>query len=324
MTYKAKVWILDDEGLAHDKEIEIYERENIAYRITTKATFKKDLEEFGQYTDAIVAQVGFQCEADLINQLEQCKVICTFGMGFNHIDIEAATKQNIYVCNVPDYCVDEVSDHTLALSLTLLRRLFSYNKKVKSGIWDPRDTEPIYRLRNSVIGLLGFGKIARDVALKFKPFGVKILAHDNFVEESVFQEYDVTPVDFDTLLKQSHLLSLHVPLTKETRNMLHYENMSKLPKGAVIVNTCRGGIINEDALLRLIKEKHLSGAGLDVLEQEPPKKHNQLAALEEVIITPHAAYLSVEAEEEMQTRTAQNVVRATIELIKPLHNVNEF
>ncbi|MBO1002729.1 C-terminal binding protein [Pseudogracilibacillus auburnensis] len=323
MKNKAKVWILDDEGLTHDKEFEVYREHNIEYKVTTKTNFDKDLEEFGVNTDAVVAQVGFPCDANLISRLEKCKALFTFGMGFNHVDLEAAAKKGIYVCNMPDYCVQEVSDHTIALSLTLLRKLFSYNKNVKEGIWNPTDTQPIYRLSNTVIGLFGFGQIAREVVKRFIPFGVKIIAHDKYVEEAIFEEYGVTSVDFDTLLQQSNLLSLHVPLTDETRNILNYEKMKSLPKGAIIVNTCRGGIIQEEDLVKLLKEKHLSGAGLDVLTIEPPNKENEFLSIEETIITPHAAYFSIEAEEELQTRTAQNVVRV-VNGEKPKHIVNNI
>mgnify|MGYP001270259043 FL=1 len=309
MKKKTKVWILDDEGLSHEKEFEIYEQHHIEYRVTTKASFEKDLKEFGKEAIAVVCQVGFPIDSELINELTNCKVICSFGMGFNQIDLQAATDKNIYVCNVPDYCAEEVADHTLALSLSLLRRLFHYNKNVKNGIWDPTDTEPIHRLSNIVIGLLGFGQIARNVAQKFKAFGVTIIAYDKFVDDKVFEEYGVTRVSFEELLERSNLLSLHVPLTDETRNMLNYEQLKKLPKGAFVVNTCRGGVIVEDDLVKLIKEKHISGAGLDVLLSEPPEKDHELLQLDEVIITPHAAYFSIEAEEQMQRETAWNVVR---------------
>ncbi|MEI3613432.1 C-terminal binding protein [Pseudogracilibacillus sp. SO30301A] len=319
----AKVWILDDEGLNHEKEIKMYKQHNIGYKITTKDTFEKDLDNYGKLADAIVAQVGFQCPAELINKLEQCKIICTFGMGFNNVDLEAAKARNIYVCNIPDYCAEEVSDHTLALSLSMLRKLFTYNKKVKGGIWNPTDSEPIHRLSHTIVGLLGFGQIARKVANRFEAFGVKLIAHDKFVDEDVFKQFGVTSVSLDELLEQSNLLSLHVPLTKETKNLLDEERMRKLPKGAIIINTCRGGIIDEEALATLIKEKHLSGAGLDVLLQEPPKKSNELLQLEEAIITPHAAYYSVEAEEQMQTETALNVIRV-IQNEQPKNIVNSL
>ncbi len=323
MEKKPKVWILDDEGLSHEKEFEIYEQHHIEYRVTTKASFEKDLEEFGKEAIAVVCQVGFPIDSELINELTNCKVICSFGMGFNQIDLQAASDKNIYVCNVPDYCAEEVADHTLALSLSLLRRLFHYNKNVKNGIWDPTDTEPIHRLSNTIIGLLGFGQIARNVAQKFKAFGVTIIAYDKFVDDKIFEEYGVTRVSFDELLERSNLLSLHVPLTDETRNMLNYEQLKKLPKGAFVVNTCRGGVIVEDDLVKLIKEKHISGAGLDVLLSEPPEKDHELIQLDEVIITPHAAYFSIEAEEQMQRETAWNVVKV-VQNESPKNIVNKL
>lgn len=323
MEKKPKVWILDDEGLSHEKEFEIYEQHHIEYRVTTKASFEKDLEEFGKEAIAVVCQVGFPIDSELINELTNCKVICSFGMGFNQIDLQAASDKNIYVCNVPDYCAEEVADHTLALSLSLLRRLFHYNKNVKNGIWDPTDTEPIHRLSNTIIGLLGFGQIARNVAQKFKAFGVTIIAYDKFVDDKIFKEYGVTRVSFDELLERSNLLSLHVPLTDETRNMLNYEQLKKLPKGAFVVNTCRGGVIVEDDLVKLIKEKHISGAGLDVLLSEPPEKDHELIQLDEVIITPHAAYFSIEAEEQMQRETAWNVVKV-VQNESPKNIVNKL
>src|SRR5699024_11143313 len=145
-----------------------------------------------QYANAVVAQVGFAVTNDLIEQLHHCKAICTFGMGFNHVDLEAAKKHGIYVCNVPNYCAEEVADHTLALSLALLRRLPHYNKQVKQGGWDPTNTKPIHRLSETVVGLLGFGQIARMVAERFKPFGVTLLAHDQYVDPTVFKQYGVT------------------------------------------------------------------------------------------------------------------------------------
>lgn len=323
MTNTYKVWILDSEGLNHETEISLYETANIEYMITTKDTYPEDLQTFGKFADAVVAQVGFTCDRELIMQLDKCKAICTFGMGFNHVDLTAAKEQNIYVCNVPNYCEEEVADHTLALSLTLLRRLFEYNKQVKNGVWDPTNIEPIHRLSQTVIGLLGFGQISRMVAERFKGFGVTLIAHDRFVDDKVFKQYGVKSVSLDELLEQSNLLSLHIPLTEETRNLIDKDNLSKLPQGAMIVNTCRGGIIDEAALAKLIKDKHISGAGIDVLKNEPPEPGNPLIDLEEVIITPHAAFNSLEAQEQMQKETAQNVMRA-VRGERPLYIVNNL
>lgn len=316
-----KVWILDDEGLNHTKEIDMYLSENIDYKITTKDTYAEDLQSFGRDADAIVAQVGFAVTEELIGNLNNCKAICTFGMGFNHVNLDAAKKRGIYVCNVPNYCAEEVADHTLALSLAILRRLPHYNRQVKQGGWDPTNTNPIHRLSKTVVGLLGFGQIARMVAERFKPFGVTLLAHDRFVDATVFEQYGVTPVTLEELLEKSYLLSLHVPLTEETKNLIDEKMLSKLPKGSMIVNTCRGGVINESALASFINKGHISAAGIDVLETEPPEANNPLIKLNNAIVTPHAAYNSVEAEEQMQIETAENIIKA-IRGEKPLHIVN--
>lgn len=323
MNNKPKVWILGNEGFNHDKEISLYQKANVEYKITTKETYSEDLQIFGKHADAIVAQVDYPCNAELIEQLHACKVICTFGIGFNHVDLKAAKNQGIYVCNAPDYCKEEVADHTLALSLTILRRIFNYNKQVKKGVWDPTNTEPIHRLSHTVVGLLGFGQIARMVAERFKGFGVTIIAHDQFVDEDVFEQYGVTSVSLNELLEKSNLLSLHIPLTTETKNLLDKEKMSKLSKGAMIVNTCRGGIIDEAALATLIISGHISLAGIDVLEQEPPEERNPLIGLDEVIITPHAAFKSVESELQIQKDIAENVMRA-IRGENPFHVVNDL
>ncbi|RYG73187.1 C-terminal binding protein [Lentibacillus lipolyticus] len=325
MTINKKVWILDDKGLTHDVELAVYKQNEIEWKVTaTKETkgFEEDLSAFGQHADAVVTQVGFPCDEELIKQLTHCKAIFTFGMGFNNVNLEVARQHGIHVCHVPDYCLEEVADHTLALALTSMRKLHLYNRSVKKGEWNPVFMTPVHRMSNTVIGLYGFGRIARKVAERLKAFGSELIAYDEYVPESVFKDYSVKKVDFDSLLEQSNVLSLHVPLTPETRNSLDYGRLSKLPKHAIIINTCRGGIINEQDLLRLIREKHISCAGLDVLEEEPPAEGNELIYNEDVVISPHAAYFSMEAEKELQVRTAENVVRI-MNKEKPLHIVNQ-
>lgn len=316
-----KVWILDNKNLPHDKEVSMYEAQGYEVLFSTSETLDEDLKTYGQFADALVTQVGFECDANFINQLNNCKIICTFGMGFNHIDLNATKENNIYVCNIPNYCALEVADHTLTLALTLLRKVFSHNKNVKNGHWDPTAVGKVHRFNHVTIGLLGFGQIARMVAERFKVFGFKVIAHDDFVSSDIFESYHVEKVSLDELLYNANLLSLHVPLTKETKNMLTEERLLQLPKGAYVVNTCRGGVINEEALLKLVLDDHIAGAGLDVFEEEPPSANNQLLHLDNVIVSPHAAYYSVEAEEQMQTETAENIIR-TINGEKPINIVN--
>ncbi|MCM3766895.1 C-terminal binding protein [Neobacillus niacini] len=305
---KPFVWILDDEWHEHHLERKMYEEQGIEVKVTRSEELEEDVPLYASIADGVVAQVGFQCGADLIEKLASCKVISIPGVGYNHVDVAAATKKGIAVSTVPDYCAEEVSDHTLALILAVTRRLSSYSRKVRGGRWNPLDTKPIHRFSSRTIGLLGFGRIARMVAEKLKPFGVRILAHDEFVPEEVMKREGVVPVLLNELLEKSDVLSLHVPLTPETRKLINYERLSKLPKGAFVINTCRGGVVNEADLQQLILEGHIAGAGLDVLEQEPPAADYSLLTMEEVLITPHASYFSEESIKELRTRTTQAAI----------------
>lgn len=317
-----RVWILENEGLPHNKEIAMYRTLNIQVKQTTKKHFHADFESYGKFAHAIVVGVDFQLTQQIIHQLENCQIICSFGMGYDQIDLKAATKKEIYVTHLPSYCHTEVADHTLALSLALLRRLFDYNQQAKKGNWQPATKMPIQRLSDLTVGLLGFGQIARLVAKRFYPFGVTLMAHDKYVSKEIFKSYHVTPVSFDELLTNSHLLSLHVPLTSETKNILNRENLAKLPVNALIVNTCRGEVIDEEALIESIDKGHILGAALDVLREEPPSKNYLLLNRDEIIITPHVAYYSKQAEEEMQKETAKNVLRV-FNHKRPLYIVND-
>lgn len=305
---KPFVWILDDEWTDHSMELAIYEQNGFNVKITRSENLTEDTEKYASHADGVVAQIGFPCGKGLIERLDNCKIIAISGVGYNHVDIEAASARGIYVANVPDYCIEEVSDHTVALMLFLTRRLGMYREKVRQGGWDPLDIPTIHRLQEQTIGLLGFGRIARRVAEKVKPFSARVIAHDSYVDDDVVKQRGVHPVSLEELLEQSNILSLHVPLTEETRNLLNRERLSKLPQGAFIVNTCRGGIIDERALQAAIEEGHIAGAGLDVLTVEPPSPDHPLFRMEEVIVTPHSSYISEEAVAELKRRTCETVI----------------
>lgn len=302
------VWILDDEWNEHQLEKSIYQQYGFEVKVTRSDTLEKDIPLYAPYADGVVAQVGFSCDENLIEQLHSCRIIAVPGVGYDHVDVEVAMRKGITVSNIPDYCVEEVSDHTVALMLAVTRRLPVYQHKVREGKWDPLDTEPIHRFSERTVGLLGFGRIARMVATKLKPFGVRLLAYDEYVFDEIFNLYDVTPVPLIELIQLSNVLSLHVPLTSETNNLLNYERLKLMPKGAFIINTCRGGVINEHDLRKAIKEGHIAGAGIDVLEKEPPEPDHPLLTMDEVIVTPHASYVSEESLIELRERTCQAII----------------
>lgn len=305
-----KVWILDDEWFSHDVEKGIYEENGFEYLITRSDTLDEDFQTFGKDADGIVAQVGFDFGRSYIEQLTKCKIIASSGVGFNHIDLEATKERGIYVTNMADYCIDEVSDHTIALALIVALRMRAYNDQIRNGEWNPLNTLPIHRLQGRTFGILGFGRIAREVARKIKPFGMKVIAHDAYVDEAAFEEAGVESVSLDELFDRANILTLHVPLTPETEGLVNEVRLRQMPKDAIILNTCRGAVINEADLEKVIKDGHIAGAGLDVLTEEPPSDDLPLLHMEEVYVTPHSSYVSVESEYELRSRTSNNVIRA--------------
>jgi D-3-phosphoglycerate dehydrogenase len=244
---------------------------------------------------------------DMIQQMPKVRVISRFGIGVDNVDIDAATKQKIVVTKVPDYCIDEVSDHAVALLLAAVRKIPFSNKQVHGGTWKMPEVVPIKRLRGSVLGLVGFGRIPQLVAPKAKPFGFRVVAYDPFVPAEVFTNAGVESVTLDELLKVSDIVSIHSPLTPETKGLFNADTFKKMKKGSYVVNTARGPIIDEAALAAALDAGHIAGAALDVMTTEPPTG-SPLLGRENVIITPHTSFYSDESLVELQTKAAQEVV----------------
>ena len=246
---------------------------------------------------------------DIIRQLEKCRIIARFGIGVDNVDVAAATERGIVVTNVPDYCVDEVSDHALALMLALVRKVCRANALVQSGTWDLQPLTPIPRLRGKTLGLIGFGKIPRALAPKAQALGLHVLAFDPYVPAEAMAEHGVEKVDLEALLRRSDIISVHAPLTPQTHHMLDRDMLQLVKPGVVIVNTARGPLIDEAAMVEALDEGRVAAAALDVLESEPPPKGHPLLGRENVIITPHMAFYSEESLVELQTKAAQEVAR---------------
>lgn len=250
----------------------------------------------------------------VIGSLPKLRAICSISIGHEKIDIEAATECGVCVTNVPDYCLEEVSDHTMALILACARKLFPAYKATMAGKWDKaipveirkKIQPPMFRLRSQTIGLLGFGNIARLVVPKAKGFGMKVIAYDPHLPAEAFQISDVQQVDLDYLLKESDFVSVHVPATTHTHHMIGAAELAKMKPTAYLINTARGTIIDEKALIEALRNKQIAGAGLDVLEQEPPSMDNPLFAMDNVVVSPHMAQYSDEAEVELLRRPGEN------------------
>ncbi len=248
--------------------------------------------------------------ARVIENLNCCKIIARYGIGVDNVDLAAASKARILVTNVSDYCIDEVSDHALALLLALARHVAAADGAVKAGAWDVVARAGIRRLRGQTLGLVGFGKIAKALASKVQPLGMKVLVYDPYVEAELISRYGAEAVSLDRLLAEADAISIHVPLSSETRNLIGERELALMKSAAFLINTSRGGIVDEQALAAALKEGQLGGAALDVLSVEPPPPDHPLRQAPNVILTPHLAFYSRESVIELQTKAAQEVARA--------------
>ena len=277
------------------------------YRMS-KSVNADDIVAVAKDADAVLVTYA-KLTREVLMQLTRCKAIGRFGLGVDNIDLVTAKEKGIAVNYVPDYCIREVSDHAMALLLALIRKIPLSNKLVQSGRWEMPAVVPIRRIEGTVLGLVGFGHIPRLVAPKAQAFGIKVIAHDPYAKPEVFKAADVDSVDFDTLLKTSDYVSVHAPLLPATRGMMNTAAFTKMKKGAYLVNTARGPLIDEPALVAALDSGQVGGAGLDVVATEPLAKDSPLLGRDNVIISPHTAFYSIEALDELQTKCATDVAR---------------
>lgn len=271
---------------------------------TSEAEFIKE----ARYADALIAR-GRRITKEIINGLENCKVIALGSVGADSVDIEAATKRNIPVTNVPDVFIEEVADHTIMLILATYRRLLTMDRYVRDGKWS--EGRPLLssfpRLMGQTLGFVSFGHVARATAFRARNFGLRMLAYDPFIEELVMSEYGVEPVGLTELLKTSDIVTMHAPAIPECYHMLTEEHFRMMKREALFINNGRGPTVDEKALIKALQEDWISGAGLDVLEQEPPELENPLLHMENVILTPHVASASSRMWPETRRRVGQEI-----------------
>ena len=282
-------------------------RLNPTYRMS-KSVNAEDIVAVAKDADAVLVTYA-KLTRDVLMQLTRCRAIGRFGLGVDNIDLPTAKEKGIEVNYVPDYCIREVSDHAMALLLALIRKIPLSNKLVQSGRWEMPAVVPIRRIEGTVLGLIGFGHIPRLVAPKAQAFGMKVISYDPFAKPEAFKAAAVESVDLDTLLKTSDYVSVHAPLLQATRGMLNAAAFGKMKKGAYVANTARGPLIDEPALVAALDSGQVGGAGLDVVAAEPLAKDSPLLGRDNVIISPHTAFYSIEALNELQTKCATDVAR---------------
>jgi D-3-phosphoglycerate dehydrogenase len=256
-----------------------------------------------------------------LEHLEKCKVIARYGIGVDNIDLEAARERDLVVTNVPDYCVDEVADHTMSLLLAVARKIVIGHAHTMGGGWGIDPLRPIHRLRGQTLGLIGFGNIARAVAARALPFGLIVQTYDPYINDEVMQEAGVERAStLEGLLETSDIVSVHVPLLDETRGLIGAETLERMRPSAVLLNTSRGPIVEVDEVLRALRSGRLGGAGIDVFPTEPPD-HGSFEGIDNLVVTPHAAFYSDEAIVESQTKAAGCIV-AVLQGEQPQYRVN--
>jgi D-3-phosphoglycerate dehydrogenase len=271
-----------------------------------KQTTPEAILEIAREADGLMVTFA-NISKEIIQGLERCKVIGRYGIGVDNIDLDAATEAGIQVCYVPDYCQDEVSDHAMTLLVSLARKITYSNSLVQQGRWDAKAVAPMYRLRGRTLGLVGLGQIPQSVVPKAQAFGLNVIASDPFVPEEVAKNFDVELVDFDSLLERSDYISVHAPLTDKTHHLFSKDAFQKMKSEALLINTARGPLVDDQALADALDDGQIGGAALDVLPIEPPVD-SPLLNRDNVIITPHTAFYSVEALVDLQTKAAEDVV----------------
>jgi D-3-phosphoglycerate dehydrogenase / 2-oxoglutarate reductase len=261
--------------------------------------------------------------AKVVESLKKCRVISRYGVGYDNADAEACTRKKIYLANVPDYCMEDVSDHAMALFYACVRHLTVRDRQVRQGGWD-MDRSGISRIKDKVFTIMGFGNIARCLFKKLSGLGLKkILVYDPYVEGDVIEKMGGQKVNFETALSEADYISLHMPVTAETKGIIDKKAFLMMKNTVIIINTARGPLIAEDALIDALLNKKIAYAGLDTHNKEPLPSESPLLKIDNCILTDHMGFFTVESMAELHTKVAQNI-KAVLEGGVPKYWVNKF
>lgn len=285
--------------------------------VTDLSTLAEEVKD----ADAVINTYA-EMTPDIINGMQQCKMIIRNGIGVNTIDVPTCNDKGIMVGNIPTYCIEEVATHAIALMLTLNRKIFLYNKSVRSGVWDVKKGMPINSVVGGTLGLVGFGRIPRLINERAQPLGLKVLAYDPYVSAEDAAAVGAQKAEMDQIISESDFISIHCPLTPDTKGMFNYEAFQAMKDSAYLINTARGPIVNEPDLVRALEEGLIGGAGLDVLMEDKGQAEHPLYAFENVIITPHAAWYSETSILRRRTQTVESVIEV-LEGREPFSCINK-
>jgi len=274
--------------------------------------------------DAVLVRMH-DLDAEHIERLSNCRVISRYGIGVDHIDVDAATEKGIFVANAPTYCIEEVSLHTTALLLNLARRVSEYDDLMARGEWKSVDlfaNSPIHRFSEETVGVVGFGNIGRTVGEKITALGGSVVVSDPYLGPDDLADADAELVDFEELLDRADYVTVHSPLTDETRGLFDADAFAAMKDTAYLVNASRGPIVDTDALVDALDDGELAGAGIDVFPEEPPAPDDPVRGHDRIVATPHVAYYSEQADVERREQAIENV-RAALDSDRPPYAIND-
>jgi D-3-phosphoglycerate dehydrogenase len=272
--------------------------------------------------DAIITEMH-PVTGDMMESFDHCRIIACASTGYDYVDIVSAAKRGIWVTNCPGYCTDEVATHTIALLLSQARRLPQVRRLVRANEWDPRPARPIHHARMQTLGIIGWGRIGRAVSAKAMALGFKVIANDPYVDPKQMLDAGVTPADKETVVSESDYVSLHTPLTDETHHIIDGPLLALMRPSAYLINTARGLLIDETALLETVQSGKIAGAALDVLSSEPPSPEHPFLHDDRFFITPHSAWCSEESDAAAWEWAASNVA-STLRNETPPYAVNQI
>jgi D-3-phosphoglycerate dehydrogenase len=269
-----------------------------------QAKTEDDVIAVARDADAVILQYA-PITGRVLDALPKCLVAVRYGVGVDTVDLAAATARGVMVANVPDYCIEEVSDHAIAMLLSLWRGVTAYDRAIRRGSWSTTERPPVPRLAGRVLGVVGVGRIGAQTARKGAGLGMRVIGYDPYLANL---PAGVAKVAMDELLRESDAVTLHMPLTAETRHLVNEAALRKMKPTALLVNTARGGIVDTAALVRALREGWIAGAALDTLEQEPVPRDSPLLSLPNVILNPHASWYSDQSVPELKRKTAETAV----------------
>ena len=319
MTGKAKVVLTD--YVWESLDVEKKTLDGLASLVALQTKKPEEFLPEAKDCDALLNTYAGPITAEVMARMPTCKIIARYGIGVDTIDIDAATAAGIIVTNNPTYCIEDVAEHTMALLLSCARKVAFYDRLVRKRRWEVPPGKPIFRLVGSTLGLVGFGNIARAVAVRAAAFGMRVLYYDPFVEEGQFPVPGEKKELFE-MLRESDFVSVHPPLARETRGMMNDEAFAQMKPTAFLINCSRGPIVDTEALVRALDARRIAGCALDTTDPEPLPDPHALRGRENVIITPHAAWYSEQAMAGLQSG-APNEVRRVLTGEWPVNVVNK-